>query len=136
MGIFTRKPKTTTQTVSAEELGCGEFTFHIVGESFCQDELRKIQKSVPRDAEGNIGFTVALIPEPDNKYDPNAIAVYAEKFSMVGHFAKEDAAKHIAALKRLAKDGKVGSCEAWLIGEDKQSLGVLLDFKSENLGRH
>ncbi len=136
MGLFSRKPKETRVTVTAEELGGGDFFFHFVGESFCQAELRKIQKAVQPSEDGEVRFTVALIPEPNNKYDPNAIAVYAHKFGMIGHFAREDAAKHIAKLRRLGKTGKVGSCEARLIGEDKEFLGVLLDFKWENLGRH
>lgn len=136
MGLFSKKAKEIRTTVTALDMGGGDGFFHIVGESFHQDELRKIQRATPSDDLGNRCFTVALLPEPENQHDPNAIAVYAEGFGVIGHFARDDAARHVGRFRKLAKDGKAGFCRAMLIGEQHDTLGVVLDFKAENLSRH
>jgi len=39
------------------------------------------------------GAPVILKPEPDNKYDKNAVAIYSNTDEMIGHISKDIAAK-------------------------------------------
>ena len=63
------------------------FEFHtkIVGTTF-------IPKSQERISTLENGMTLTLKCEPENKYDPNAVAVYTEDFKL-GFIPKETAAK-------------------------------------------
>lgn len=39
------------------------------------------------------GYTISLIPQPDNPYDPNAIMVHHKQMGMIGYIPKEDNVK-------------------------------------------
>jgi hypothetical protein len=114
-------------------------TLEVVGESYCQDVLWEL-------VGGNSGQRVrvevigTLNPQPDNKYDPNAIAVHIEN-SKVGFVAKELAAEIIEELNDLIKTngGKVIGLRGVIAGGGDRDdgpgmLGVFLEFPAEAFG--
>lgn len=143
MGILKRVfgGSTSQAAKSASEIHILEGTdqLDVVGESYRQDALWKL-------VGGNSGQRVrveviaTLVPQPDNKYDPNAIAVNIEN-QHVGFVAKELAAEIIDELNGLinANDGKVIALRGVIAGggdrEDGPGmLGVFLDFPAEQFG--
>ena len=95
----------------------------VVGESHYQDALRKIAR---RSGPGGV-FTARLVPEPDNPYDANAVAVCADSdLEKVGYLARAVAKAYHAP---LAHCGKPVTCPAKLTGLDAGTIGVVLDFE-------
>lgn len=107
--------------------GNGEFSFEIVGESHYQDALEaicggKTKNSIER-------YCVAyLLPEPDNPYDRNAVAVYINGLQ-VGYIDRQSA-RHMSK----AMNGRVTTLDAVIVGGwrrmngDEGSFGVKLDL--------
>src|SRR4030095_4078320 len=79
---------TTPDKVSLESFdvgsAAGACNFNIVGEASYQGRLRNISAS-------GRSFTVVLMPEPTNAFDPNAIRVVAQGADTIGYLSKEDA---------------------------------------------
>lgn len=100
----------------------------VAGESHCQPALTKLRgRCVPSDS-GRPSFPVALVPEPDNPYDPHAVAVVTET-GRVGYLPREDAERYGPTLDSLRRAGYDGaSCTGLLTGgePDKPRLGVVL----------
>jgi hypothetical protein len=77
--------------------------------------------------------TAALLPEPTNRYDRNAVAVFVAGHQ-VGHLSREDAIIFKPVLAELARRGKVAMCAATIVGgwdrgrNDRGSFGVKLDL--------
>jgi HIRAN domain len=97
---------------------------NIVSESHYQDRLRRVS-SLGR------SFTVVMMPEPTNVFDPNAIRVVAEGADTIGYFSREDAASYAPVFKMLARHDCAGTCRARLTrgtGE-KRSFDVLLNLR-------
>ena len=63
----------------------------VVGESYYDEALRNIARKLPK-LSALTYLTLSLVPENDNAYDANAVAVYAER-PKIGHVAREDAAR-------------------------------------------
>jgi hypothetical protein len=121
--------------VSALDVSSGDFDFEIVGESFYQDELRRIAAGRTEKRE-RVKFRVVLLPEPNNKHDPRAVAVHAEQGGIIGYLSREDAARYqpmIIAMKKT--NGHYPSCMAVLTGGygEKRSIGVVLDLDVDAL---
>jgi hypothetical protein len=55
----------------------------IVGESFHADYIRALRRRY-RDRD----FEIVLVPEPENPYDPNAVAIYVDG-GPVGHLSRQ-----------------------------------------------
>jgi len=99
----------------------------VVGESFYRDALLA--------ATGRRGneyvrhpVVAALIREPDNAYDPNAVGVWVEG-RKVGHLSVADAIEYQGALLRLGANGKVLACDALICARDgTPNLGVWLEL--------
>ena len=99
----------------------------IVGESRYQKTLRSI--AAGRLVAGEtVVFAAYVVPEPENQYDHNAIAVYAEGYGPVGYFCREDAELYAPVAQELLRRNAVGVCEAELTGgwDDDASIGVKL----------
>jgi hypothetical protein len=62
----------------------------VVGESHHQDELLAITGGRRRYGGVNVGVVAELVPEPDNRFDPDAIAVQIDD-RVVGYVRREDA---------------------------------------------
>lgn len=100
----------------------------VVGESFYQDALRATSGVCTLDRDGRRTFGAALIAEPDNPYDPNAIGVHSSE-GKIGHLSREDAISYARVFKEIRRLGYDGaSCDAYLTGGEpgKPSLGVVL----------
>jgi hypothetical protein len=96
-------PKTSTAAlVEGPKLDNGSWAYDycVVGESFYQATLRE------QASQGTDALTMLLIREPDNKYDKNAVAVYAPA-GQIGHIPKEDAPSVVRELVRLEKKYKM-----------------------------
>ena len=147
MGLFSRvldrRPsvKSTAMTLHAGGL------VEVVGESHRQDVLRHVATQDSSEylddlsgrarriaeTEQRRWFRAALVCEPDNEYDRNAIAVYADGVGRVGYLSRDDAADYQPAFAALRSRGcSIGSVPAFLIGGEpgKPSLGVLLCLSS------
>jgi hypothetical protein len=78
----------------------------IVGESYFQEALARY-KSIDSDAWAN----GVLIPEPENKFDPNAILLYLINnefwIDPVGYLPKEIAQKMIRPISNLLAQGQI-----------------------------
>jgi hypothetical protein len=125
--LFKRKPKKSTIKLSLVTL-CEDGYCAVVGESHYQDALRATSHLCSVGLEGRPTFTAVLVPEPDNPYDTNAIAVYSHE-GKLGYFSRDSAIAYrelFAEVKRLGYQG--GACEAYLTGgeADKPSFGVVL----------
>lgn len=143
-----RKPKQESRTMTALTLHAGG-TLAIVGESYRQDVLAKVAAQATdaspymQDLKGKARgiaqkeadrkwFRAALFREHGNPHDPNAIAVHAAGYGLVGYLDRETALDYAPVFEELQRRGvKVGSCPAMLTGggADK-SWGVVLCVSS------
>jgi hypothetical protein len=101
-----------------------------VGVSHYQDALRGISGS----AEGEPvrhSARAALVPEPANPHDPNAVMVLIED-RHVGYLSREDAVRYGPAVKVLREHGRLLVCDAVIGGRgpasDTPNLGVFLEL--------
>ena len=87
----------------------------IVGEQHYQDALETL--AAGRNAFGTRRrlLTAALVREPDNQYDPNAVRLEAAG-ATVGHLSREDAPRFHTVIDRLARAGIPATCRAMLTG--------------------
>jgi hypothetical protein len=107
----------------------GMFSLQVVGESYCQSALRALGGAQRLRGE-NVLFTAALVPDPGNAYDPNALEVHIHGGSRIGYLGRDDA-KEFHEVARALRDRRVaGLCRAKLIGgtPGKPSLGAVLDL--------
>jgi hypothetical protein len=113
-----------------QDLGSGAgFSFGVVGESHRQAALHALDAGRLRRGE-QVTFTAALIPEPDNPVDPNAVRVDIQGGKQVGYLSRDDAAMYRPVFDVLAVRHVIGIARAKLIGGqvDKPSIGVVLDL--------
>jgi hypothetical protein len=93
-------------TRTAVVLGWGEVA--IVGEGSYQRDLEEIAGG--KKEEGvNLLVLAALVPEPDNPYDRNAIAVQIDERT-VGYLDREKALAYQPVAKRLRELNAIGLC--------------------------
>jgi len=83
----------------------GNRKLELAGLKYYEDALRRV---VMRNTEerARVHFTATVVLEWDNVHDANAIAIYGEG-RMIGHLAREDAAKYRSALETLAVDSTI-----------------------------
>ena len=107
----------------------GPFPVAVVGESRRQATLKQLAGTRLTHGE-SVVFTAAVVPEPKNSFDPNAIAIYVHGGGQVGYLAREDALELKAVSQALLAQKSIGLCRARLIGgtENKPSIGVMLDL--------
>lgn len=110
--------------VTAETLKGGGLV-EVVGESFYYDNLRSI---VGGGRAMNLPVVAALIAEPDNVNDPNAVGIYVNSLK-VGHLSRNAARLYQPVLAHLASKGKVGACDGRISGSG-EAYGVFLDLAS------
>jgi tetratricopeptide (TPR) repeat protein len=134
-GLFGKGGQKQTE-ISALDLSSDDFALDVVGESHYQDEIRRIAAGRTEKRE-RVEFRVVLIPEPDNEYDPAAVAVHAEQGGIVGYLASEDAAELQPKIMAMKKSkNRYPACMAVLTGGygEKRSIGVVLDLDVDALG--
>lgn len=99
MGIFRRnKNKQARGEVMLLE---GDETLQVVGESFYTDSFERLCREYR--TEDDFPVIATLEAEPDNEYDPNAVAVKVHGLK-VGHLDRETAAKYQPAVVRMTAE--------------------------------
>lgn len=107
----------------------------IVGESNYQPALMAVAGRLTTDGPTNRDHMAAIVMEPNNRYDPNAIAVHVGS-QRVGYLTRDDAVAYRPVMKWLAARGKAMAADAYLTGGwdngrgDKGSIGVVLHLGS------
>jgi HIRAN domain len=124
-------------------------TLAIVGESYRQDVLAKVAaqatdaapymedlkgkaRSIAQKETDRKWFRAALFRESSNPHDPNAIAVHAAGYGLIGYLDRETALDYAPVFQELQRRGRnIGSCPAMLTGGGpKKSWGVVLCISS------
>jgi hypothetical protein len=86
----------------------GDELIRVVGTSHYQDALLEL---APREADEEIRVQAiaALVPEPDNPHDPNAIAVHIDD-RLVGYLSREENARwrDVVAGNEIAGEAMIG----------------------------
>jgi HIRAN domain len=111
-------------------LGFADARVRVVGVSHYQDALREIAGADAGEAVRHEA-TAALVPEPDNPHDPNAIRVTIGG-RLVGYLSREDAVRYRPAVDVLQESGRVLTSAAVIGGRGPDSetanLGVFLQL--------
>jgi hypothetical protein len=95
-------------------VGDNSYSQEIVGESFYQKALEKI--SGGKNEDGHYLKCIAFLkPEPQNKYDKNAIAVEIND-SKVGYLDKRTALKLKNEFKKISGPSWAATCNAVIVG--------------------
>jgi len=89
-----------------------EYSVGIVGEARCQDAI---------DA-GLEGTPVALVPEPDNPYDPRAIRVDNHRGQTIGYLPRDEWLTDVILDQRLPIEAVIEQ----VTGQDKPKQGIVL----------
>jgi hypothetical protein len=86
----------------------------VVGESFHESEIRSLFPTRIGEQDGELFLRAALVPDPRNEYDRNAVKVMVSG-QHVGHLAKDDAAKYQPVFNALFQQGflPVTNCRIW-----------------------
>ena len=99
-----------------------------VGESHYQPALRSACGAPPEDAV-QMECTAALVLEPDNPHDGNAVMVQVNG-QQCGHLSRSDALRYRQAMLAAAEKGFVVACRAVIAGRgadgETTNLGVFL----------
>jgi len=100
----------------------------VVGESQYQETLQQLSTLFETIGRTERNFIVKLVPEPENPYDANAVAVLTEGDAKVGYLSRSVAKSY---QKHLLQQQEVVTCPAKLTGGEpgKPSIGVVLDFE-------
>src|SRR6185295_6379150 len=113
------------------DLGDGVgFELGIVGEASYDVEIRRI--AGPPQTEGtSVEFTVTLLPEPTNQFDPNAVAVLSDRSKPIGYLSREHAVEYGSVFTLLSANSQVAQCRAKMFGgtKAKPNIGVWLDIE-------
>lgn len=119
------KEKRNEESDESQEIAAvyvdGDFLLEVVGESNYQSD---IQRALEFGGEDTVAL---LVPEPDNPYDPNAVAVYVCGLK-VGYLARSHAACYQQGLMAVqSREGKPVACRAEIVGRDIYGVKVYVD---------
>lgn len=108
---------------------CDEFVA-AVGEASYQPALRQICGS-DRWEDIRCDVTAALVPQPENPHDPNAVVVQVDG-QQVGYLSRGDAVDYGPVVSLLFEHGRVIVCDARICGRgpgsDTPNLGIFLEL--------
>lgn len=110
----------------------------VVGESHYQSHLNATAGGKKRDSQ-RVEVAAVLVPEPNNKKDPNAIQVWVNG-APIGYLSRADALAMKATTTKLWNEGSLGYCNGiivggWKRGGDEGHYGVKLFLSEENFQR-
>lgn len=112
----------------------GNRLINVAGESHYQDALRSLTggaagEPVRRELEAS------LVPEPENRFDPNAVRVEIGG-KLVGYLPREEAAAYGPTLATLERRGRRAACEALVSGRGGANamIGVFLRMPEPESG--
>ena len=128
------RPSSTAILLSGDE------TLEVVGESHRQEELWRIVGSRQEDYV-RFDVVAVLMPDPDNRYDPNAIEVRIDG-TLVGYLSREDAAHYCSGLRQIMQTngGRFVALHGVICGGGRREdarvgfLGVFLDHDPADFG--
>lgn len=100
----------------------------VVGESHYAEDIRSLFGDRLTAAGMELYLPAQLIPEPDNRYDPNAVSVRING-RRVGYLPREDAARYAGVLSALLERGLLPQVEARVWG------GVRTEYEDDGRGR-
>ena len=103
----------------------------VVGESFHESEIRSLFPARIGERGHELALRAALVPDPGNKYDRNAVKVMVSG-QHVGHLAKDDAVKYQPVFNALVQQGflPVTKCRIWgseydeMVGTDRRGREI------------
>ena len=110
----------------------GDIRVDVVGESNYQEAIRKAC-GWKEGVETHFECMAELVPEPDNRYDPNAIMVRIDG-ACVGYLSRGDALNYGSAIKAGIQRQGSGCCRAVIAGRASgktNNLGVFLHLDAE-----
>lgn len=93
----------------------------VVGESHHQDVILALIGG-RRSGRVRGTFLASLIPEPDNRYDPDAVSVRIDG-RHVGYVTRPGAKAYKPILARLTEAGRVAYCRADIVGGGRRESG-------------
>ncbi|WP_153033776.1 HIRAN domain-containing protein [Amycolatopsis sp. YIM 10] len=107
----------------------------VVGESRYQRALRDAASGMAaaNEFDGHIPVTAALVPEPGNKWDPNAVRVDVldgDRTRPVGYLPAELAKEYQPTFLELRADGFLGTCPGRIAGGGAKYYGIYLHLAS------
>jgi hypothetical protein len=109
----------------------GEDSVAVVGESFYQERLSGA--AGPKRPGGvELRTRFALVREPENPHDQNAIAVELEDGGTVGYLSRDDAVAYGPLLAQCAARGRPAVTEGVILGGDAgrdTAFGVWLHLR-------
>jgi hypothetical protein len=108
----------------------GPDSIEVVGESFYREALREVSTAMAADGEVASPRVAALVPDPANPYDGNAIKVVIDG-KHVGHVPRELAALVAGPISELAAQHGSVTTTAQITGS---GLGVVLELDLQALG--
>jgi len=100
----------------------GRELVNVAGESHYQDALHAIAGS--GDGEVRFETTAALVPEPSNPHDPNAVRVEIDG-RLVGYLPRAAAVAYGPVVREPVERGRTAVCDAMVAGRGGV-LGVFL----------
>jgi hypothetical protein len=112
----------------------GDIRVEVVGESNYQDAIRKAC-DWKKGTDTHFECMAELVPEPSNRFDPNAIMVHIDG-ARVGYLSRGDARKFGPAIRAAIDMQGFGSCRAVIAGRahgETDNLGVFLHVDAELL---
>lgn len=107
----------------------------VVGEGSYQGALERISGGKTEDGAANRDHLAVLWPEPNNRYDRNAIAIKIDGHT-VGYLSRENALRYQATVRWAEAHGRKIACHARLTGgwqrgrRDTGSFGIVLQLGS------
>lgn len=107
-----RAPPAPAGDAAAVIVGDGKFAFPVVGESHHEAMLERLAGGRTKDGV-HIACAVLLLPQPDNPYDPDAVAAFIRGHE-VGFLARNVAGEFLQALAAGGYDR--AGCEAVIVG--------------------
>jgi PH (Pleckstrin Homology) domain-containing protein len=123
------RPTPASRGVAAVIIGDGKYGFPVVGESHHEAALEQLAGG--RTEHGvHVSCAALLMPQPDNPYDPDAVAVFI-RAQEVGYLARNVTGEFLRALTVGGYDR--AACEAVIIGSwdrgagDRGNFGVRLN---------
>lgn len=132
------EPAATVTSVVSACVYAGDEDLEVVGESNYQDSLWAICGARAGDRVRH-DVIAALVPEPSNPYDPNAISVHIDGH-IIGYLPRAIAAQYIAGLHQLMEEsGSYVALNGVIVGggqyaDGQGKLGVWLDHDPADFG--
>ena len=130
--VLEYKKRTFASTAEAEEDYysdyADDYAYQITGESFYRDNLMGIIRKHNAFQEGELMLDAILVLEPENEFDPTAVAVFIDG-KKVGHIPKDDSMEVTEYIEdRKGTALKVKGVIGWNTASSNPPIGVRLDF--------